>query len=138
MKKLLIVLIAAVGVILYSASALVLFTADKNARYTVYTDGFNQNEYVLNAFTAYKTCFFESEKGLSVKPDADFDCEKFIKSLSAEKIFTESCEGIKLTYYRSPFIKNYITLKNEKINLEIAQKPNGEIIIGTPIILGSI
>lgn len=138
MKKLLIVLIAAVGVILYSASALVLFTADKTARYTVYTDGFNSDEYALDSFSAYKTCLFESEKGLSVKPAADFDCEKFIKSVSAEKIFTENCEGIELTYYRSPFIKNYITLKNEKINLEIARKPNGEIIIGTPIILGSI
>ncbi len=138
MKKLVIVLIAAVGVILYSASALILFTANKNSRYTVYTDGFCSEEYSLDAFAAYKACLFESEKGLSVKPDADFDCKKFIKTVSAEKIFTESCEGIELTYYRSPFIKNYITLKNERINLEIAKKPNGEIIIGTPIILGSI
>lgn len=138
MKKILIVLIAAVGVILYSASALILFTADKNARYAVYTDGFCHDEYSSDAFSAYKTCLFEDEKGLSVKPDGDFDCEKFIKSISAEKIFTENFEEIELTYYRSPFIKNYITLKHEKINLEIAKKPNGEIIIGTPIILGSI
>lgn len=138
MKKLLLLLIPCLGIIFYSTSGLIFFTAEKNGQYSVYAEKYPAQEYNLTAKEAYSLCLKENEKGISVKLSDGADYRDVINNLLAEEKFSEYVDGLLLFYYHSPYLKNYVNLRGEKINLQIALNPNGTVIVGTPLIMGSI
>lgn len=138
MKKIIFAVVLAIAALLYAPSSFILYTATPDASYSVYCDEPTTAEYTLDWKQACKTCLLEKEQGISLIAGKDFDRENFLRGLAASNVFSEYCEGIILEYYSSPFVRNYIELNGYKINIEIALRPDGTVIIGSPIILGSI
>lgn len=135
MKKLLILIIPLLGMLLYTQSGLIFFTMQSDG-YSVYGEKFPTEEYNLSASEAYFICLSSREKGVSVRlQNGDYD--SLINNLLAREKFSEKYDDAVLLYYSSPFLKNYVRLKGEKINLQIAVLADGTVIAGTPVILGS-
>ncbi len=72
------------------------------------------------------------EKGYSFY----FISEAVIKKLCAKEVFRESGEDFFNVYYYSPNIKNYVTIGENRINLQISQTSAG-ISLASPVAFGS-
>jgi hypothetical protein len=65
------------------------------------------------------------------------DAEKCLTDRNAVIRSEQKIEGTEFIYAYTRSIRNYVTLEGEKVNLQIALREDGIMIIGTPLILGA-
>ncbi len=81
--------------------------------------------------------FTRGIKGESVRLDAEgFELEKVLKGFNAELRFSENTSDSEIYYAYSPKIRNYKTVKGQKINLHIVIASE-RVVLGSPLIFGS-
>ena len=65
------------------------------------------------------------------------DADEYLSDRSAQIRSEQMIEGIKFIYAYTRGIRNYVTLDGDRVNLQIALREDGIMIIGTPLILGA-
>ncbi|MBR1925820.1 MAG: YwmB family TATA-box binding protein [Clostridia bacterium] len=79
-----------------------------------------------NNYQGESFCFLGDENNLL----------EVLKKLNAKIVKKEVFDNLLVVYGFSPKLKNYILMKNQKVNVQIALNKN-KITVGTPLILGS-
>lgn len=65
------------------------------------------------------------------------DADEYLSDRSAQIRSEQMIEGIEFIYAYTRGIRNYVTLDGDRVNLQIALREDGIMIIGTPLILGA-
>ncbi len=135
MKKILLLLIPTVLILIYSSIGLLVLSPEREGEYTLYTDGI-QRENDLS----YTECLLKSmttdEKGITLRIKEGIGYENIVRNLKAEEKFVEKTSDSILIYYYTPYLKNYVKLKDYRINLQICIN-NEYTVVGTPLVYGS-
>ena len=74
--------------------------------------------------------------GECIQKNKNFDYEKFLKDMDAKMQFVENVNGEISIYAYSARIKNFIKIREKKINIQVHIKKD-VILLATPIIFGS-
>lgn len=64
------------------------------------------------------------------------EVDLYLRKLVAKKILSQQIEDIYCVYAYSPFITGAVIIDSNKINIQLAYR-NGQLIIGSPVIVGS-
>ena len=64
------------------------------------------------------------------------NAKKIIAELNAREIFSEKLDGVTVRYYYSPYMGRSVTVNNRRVSLMTAQKSDGTVILGAPLIKG--
>lgn len=76
--------------------------------------------------------------GESIEITGDISkAEKALKKLRARELYREKIDGILFINAYSGLLRGGVVVEGQKINLQIAVKDEGKLIIGTPLIIGS-
>lgn len=73
-------------------------------------------------------------EGIAVRYDGQFDCEKYLRKISAKVLYEEVACEYAYVYAYSPKFSRSVTYKGQKINVQIA-KTGDTTTIGYPLIL---
>lgn len=62
--------------------------------------------------------------------------ERIISDLNATEIFSERLNDVVVKYYYSPYMGRSVTVKNKRVSLMTAQRSDGTVILGAPLLKG--
>lgn len=132
MKKLLLLFVAIAFCLIFSFAF--FFVARGNNGYSVYR-GAVESEYGLSFNKALLKVLTEDEDGISFRLQSDKD--EFVKSMKAKVVTTEYLDTVTVTDYYSPYIRRYVNIGKNRVNMQIAVDIYGNVTVGSPVIIGS-
>lgn len=72
--------------------------------------------------------------GIAVRFENGFDCDDYLKSVSASILFNETVGDTRFIYAYTPKFKRFVNYNGQKINIQIAQNTT-HTVVGYPLIL---
>lgn len=78
-----------------------------------------------------------STRGKYVRADMYGDCDEVLGLLGAKEIAREAVDDMVVVYAFSPYISACETLKYGRVNVMIAVRDDGSLVVGCPLIKGS-
>lgn len=137
MKKLVLLIFICLTAVLLGSNHFIFATANLHGKYTVYTSAMPSNEYKDGIVSSLISSAVHSERGASVRfCGSQDDIDAFLKKTNAAVVKKESVFGAEIIYAYSRRFSKDVQIDGKNVNLQIAKR-GGEIIIGTPLILGS-
>ncbi len=109
---------------------------DCKGYYTVTTGGGSAGKFTT--FSTDEMYKFYSVKNITGQSLATYDkgyIDNFLVEYEAEKVFSETVQGIVINYYYSDKIRGYRSINGKKVNIETSDD-NGFYTIGSPLIYG--
>lgn len=131
-KKIFIPALCALFVFVYSAAGIFLLVP-KADKYIIYADG-SETEFDGGG-EALERYFSKKEDGFGIKFSSQKKAFELVEMLSAKMIYSENVAGRNIFYFRSPYVRPGVTVRGEKINIQVSVSDSCAI-VGFPLILG--